>query len=247
MDISVFDVIGDFAIALATVALTVVGAWLTHNYSRRMRFELAEARRTAYAGLWEITGRAAPTRLDTAGLEGALTKAQRQSLYQALTDWYYNEGAGMLLENTTRNVYLKAKNNLVCAIKQFDPEDALTLLQEDLSVEDEEVARGVLSIRQLSLLRTQLKSDLAIYGQTYTKELARHERRFLEACGVDLGAEPWRRVEPEDRIERVERKAEAGQPLGVPTQPSKAGGEEEADPLRALWRLVESWRRGGDR
>jgi hypothetical protein len=66
VDISVFDVIGDFAIALAGAALTAVGAWLAHNYRRRMRFELAEARRTAYSRLWEITGLAAPIRLDMA-------------------------------------------------------------------------------------------------------------------------------------------------------------------------------------
>jgi hypothetical protein len=240
MGISVFDVIGDFAIALATASVAAVGAWLTHNYRRRMRFELAEARRTAYAELWEITGMAAPTRLATAGLEGALSRDERQSLYQALTDWYYKDGNGMLLENTTRNVYLKAKNNLVCAIDRFEPQEAWTLLKVDLPVDDD-AARGVLSIRQLSLLRTQLKSDLAIYGQTYTRQLARHERRFLEECGVDLDAEPWRRV-PTIGIDRVERTTEPGQPLGVPTQPSASDRADE-DPLRALWHIVESWRR----
>jgi hypothetical protein len=244
MDISIFDVIGDFAIALATASLAAVGAWLTHGYRRRMRFELAEARRTAYAALWEITGLAAPTRLATAGLEGALSRDERRSLYRALTDWYYKDGGGMLLENTTRNVYLKAKNNLVCAIDRFEPQEAWTLLKEDLPVDDA-AARGVLSIRQLSLLRTQLKSDLAIYGQTYTRQLARHERRFLEECEVDLSAEPWKRV-PTAGIERVEGKTEPGQPLGIPTQPATSDSAVE-DPSRALWRIVEAWLRGRER
>jgi hypothetical protein len=161
MDIAVVDVIGDFAIALATVALTAVGAWLAHSYRRRMRFELAEARRTAYSALWEISGLAASTRLDM----------------------------------------------------------------------------------QLSLLRTQLKSDLAIFGQNYTKGLVRHERLFLEECQVDLRSEPWKRVVgSSDRTEGPEPTGEPGQPLVIPrARPAEEPGE---DPLRALWRMVESWRRG---
>jgi hypothetical protein len=241
MDISVFDVIGDFAIALAGAAVAVVGAWLANSYRRRMRFELAEARRTAYSNLWELTGLAAPTRLDTAGLDGALTKAERQSLYQDLTDWYYKDGGGMLLEDVTKNVYLTAKHNLVCATDKFKPNSAWVALNQDLSV-DQEVARGVLSIRQLSLLRTQLKADLAIFGQSYTKELARHEREFLIECEVKLNREPWSRVEREDRKEEVVRKAEPGQPLGIPLVSSTDEEQSRDDPLAALWRLVETWR-----
>ena len=243
MDIAVLDVIGDFAIALATVGLTAVGAWLTHSYRRRMRFELAEARRTAYSALWEITGLAASTRLDMAGLDGALTRAERLSLYQSMTDWYYQEGHGMLLENTTRNVYLKAKHNLMCATGKLEPPAAWEAITADLAKEDDERVRGVFSIRQLSLLRTQMKSDLAIFGQSYTKRLARHEHRFLEECGVDLRSEPWKEaVGSTDQTERPRPTAEPGQPLVIPR--ARSTEEPGEDPLRALWRMVESWRRG---
>jgi hypothetical protein len=158
-----------------------------------------------------------------------------------MTDWYYKDGGGMLLEDTTKNVYLNAKHNLVCATDRFKPQSARRLLKEDLPVDDE-VARGVLSIRQLSLLRTQLKADLAIFGQSYTKRLARHEREFLIECEVDLNTEPWSRVEREDRTEEVEREAEPGQPLGIPLVSSSEEEPPRDDPLGALWRLVETWR-----
>jgi hypothetical protein len=145
----------------------------------------------------------------------------------------------MLLENTTKEVYLNAKNNLVCTTDWFEPRSVLKDLKKDLSIEDE-VARGVMSIRQLSLLRNQLKADLAIYGQTYEEKLTRHERGFLVACGVDLNAEPWKKVGDQVRKEKVEQKAEPGQPLGVVSAPS-AGSEPPDDPLRALRRLAEAW------
>lgn len=230
MDISALEVIGNFAIALGTLGLAVVGAWAAHSYRRRMRFELAEARRAAYAALWEITGLAAPTRLDTGGIDGYLTRAERQTLYQAMTNWYYEDGNGMLLEDTTRNVYLNGKHNLVCATDKFRPQQAWDDIKADLPIDDER-ARGVLSIRQVSLLRTQLKSDLAIFGQTYTRKLARHERRFLEECGIDLRAKPWSQaVASGDRIEEVIRNAEPDQPLVLPTESSNPERSAE-DPL----------------
>jgi hypothetical protein len=116
-------------------------------------------------------------------------------------------------------------------------------LNQDLLAEvEEEAARGVLTIRQLSLLRTQLKADLAIFGQSYTKKLGRHEREFLIEREVNLNSEPWSRVEPEDRKEEVERKAEPGQPLGIPLVSSSDEEQPRDDPLGALRRLVETWR-----
>jgi hypothetical protein len=38
----------------------------------------------------------------------------------------------------------------------------------------------------ISLLRTQLKSDLAIYGATYSGQLNEYESLFLERSDVDL-------------------------------------------------------------
>lgn len=43
-----------------------------------------------------------------------------------------------------------------------------------------------MAIRLISLLRTQLKSDLAIYGATYSGQLNEYESLFLERSDVDL-------------------------------------------------------------
>lgn len=51
--------------------------------------------------------------------------------------------------------------------------------------------RGTLAIRLISLLRTQLKSDLAIYGATYSGKLNEYERFFLLHSGVNLRSKAW--------------------------------------------------------
>jgi hypothetical protein len=46
----------------------------------------------------------------------------------------------------------------------------------------------------ISLLRTQLKSDLAIYGATYSGQLNEYESLFLERSDVDLPSKVWARA-----------------------------------------------------
>ena len=48
-----------------------------------------------------------------------------------------------------------------------------------------------MAIRLISLLRTQLKSDLAIYGATYSGKLNEYESLFLERSDVDLPSKAW--------------------------------------------------------
>jgi hypothetical protein len=179
----------DWIDIVATIGLGIVGFYLAHNYRRQAKIRLAEARRTAYAELWQETGLAAPTRLDQEGLAGVLTPGERERLYQRFTTWYYQDGNGMLLEDQTRRMYLDAKHNLTCPDDQLRPPGLLEHFPEHMS---EEQKRGCLSIRQLSLLRTQMKADLAIFGRPYVKSLREHERRFLEHCGVRLNRRPWR-------------------------------------------------------
>jgi hypothetical protein len=121
-------------IALAQLAGTLivglVGLYLVHSHRRQTRVRLAEARRSAYSQLWEATGLAAPTRLDGHGTAGLLTPDERRRLYQRLTSWYYREGNGMLLESTTRQLYLNAKYNLTCETAQLRPSGLMDLLPE---------------------------------------------------------------------------------------------------------------------
>jgi hypothetical protein len=172
-----------------TTVIAVVGLYLANGYRRQSRVRLAEARRSAYAQLWEKTMLAAPTRLE--GAEGALRLEERTRLHQDLTNWYYRNGNGMLLDNRTRRIYLDAKHNLTCLSSNTRPDGVLQLLPVRLS---EEAKRGCLSMRQLSLLRTQMKVDLAIFGDPYVRHLADHERLFLKNCGVSLYRKPWRKA-----------------------------------------------------
>ncbi|MDJ0953666.1 MAG: hypothetical protein QNJ81_08300, partial [Acidimicrobiia bacterium] len=185
---SLVDTLDKAVVPLIAAAATLVGAWFANNYRRQMKLRLADQRREAYARLWEITGVGAPTRLDGWGTRGRLKPPERQQLYEALTDWYYAEGNGMLLTRTTRTVYLNTKHNLVCKTGQLRPPGLESQLPD--KIEDHQL-RGILSIKQLSLLRTQLKSDLAIYGQPYVGKLEPHESYFLLGSGVDLGSKAW--------------------------------------------------------
>lgn len=179
-------------IGAVTLIVTAVGLWLAHNYRRQMTLKLSETRLQAYSHLWEITGIAAPTRLDGWGDDGFLRLEERRELWAAMTDWYYANGGGMLLAETTKKLYLNVKHDLLCEWSNLRPAGLgaqIELLEGD-KVDDDKV-RGNLAITLISLLRTQLKSDLAIYGSTYASSLNNHEIYFLEQSGVNLRSEAW--------------------------------------------------------
>jgi hypothetical protein len=117
-----------------------------------------------------------------------LTRAERSQLYDKLTDWYYDDGNGMLLTPATRNIYLKAKKNLTCPPEELVPES----LVEQAAHDDGDTVRGQASIDQLSLLRTSMRADIRIYTQPYDEELSTEDIAFLEASNVDVHRDPWR-------------------------------------------------------
>jgi hypothetical protein len=168
-----------------TAVLSAAALYFGNNLRRRTRAEVeanvAEKRLPAYAALWERTKIASPMR-DT-----PLTPGERSQLFDDLTDWYYDGGHGMLLTETTRNIYLKAKANLTCAPEKLVP-DSL----RDRVAADGDVARGWASIDQLSLLRTSMRADVEIFTEPYDEELSADDVAFLEACNVDLDHAPWR-------------------------------------------------------
>jgi len=182
-------------IAAATLFVTAVGIWLAYSYSRQMALKLSETRREAYSRLWDISGVAAPTRLDGWGDDGYLLLEERRDLWAAMTDWYYADGGGMLLTATTKDVYLKVKHNLICESSDLRPAGLANRIHKEICLpaghDLDEKVRGTLAIRLISLLRTQLKSDLAIYGATYSGELNDYERFFLLRSGVNLRSKAW--------------------------------------------------------
>lgn len=180
-------------IGVATVFVAAVGLWLTNSYRRQVTLKLSQTRLEAYSRLWEITGFGAPTRLEGWGDDGYLRLEERRDLWTAMTDWYYANGGGMLLTSTTRNVFLNVRHDLVCESSALHPPGLDDQIKRCLPTGQEldDKVRGTLAIRLVSLLRIQLKSDLAIYGSDYSGRLNEYERFFLKHSNVKLRSRAW--------------------------------------------------------
>jgi hypothetical protein len=163
------------ALALViTSAITLVGLYLAHNLRRQQRLRIAEQRVTAYRQLWNLMEIARPSRLDPCDGMGPMTRQEASKLYHNITAWYFDAGNGMMLTDATAKMYLGAKSRLA----QFAAVDG--------DADDPQWRkRSERRIRELSLLRTQMKSDLAIYGRFYPGSLDADDERFVRSCGLD--------------------------------------------------------------
>jgi hypothetical protein len=131
--------------ALIGVLMLVVGLWINrklHEYKIGLeegvgtRVRIAEKRLPSYRELWELTQ---PT---TKSRKEELSMAERKDLYQRLCGWYYEKGNGIFLSNTTRELYLSAREDL---------------LKDSLSGDD--------ITKIFSTLRTAIKNEIGIYGE----------------------------------------------------------------------------------
>lgn len=153
-----------------TTAITVVGLFLAHSFRRHQRLKIAERRMTAYSSLWQIMELARPIRLEKWDDAGALRREEARMLCDQMTTWYYESGNGMVLTNDTKNMYVLAKKKL-----------GAYSIPSDLAWEHD----GEQVIRNLSLLRTQMKLDLDIYGVFYFDDLRDEDRAFLREVGFN--------------------------------------------------------------
>jgi hypothetical protein len=175
--------IADWASVSVTLLLGIAGFVVARNIGRDVRLKVTERRLVAYERLWALMRTASP-------YNPPMDEAARRSLHGEFTDWYYENGDGMLLERASRTVYLEAKDNLIRPVERLTPVESRNRLRT-LADDQLETERGILAQRQLSLLRTQLKSDLAIYGRPYNPTLGPEDRAFLTHCGVNLAHKPW--------------------------------------------------------
>ncbi|MCX5357307.1 hypothetical protein OG864_00725 [Streptomyces sp. NBC_00124] len=176
--------LADWASVAVTLALGVAGFAVAGNIRRDVKLRLAERRLAAYERLWALMRPASP-------YADPLDEHGRQLLQGAFTDWYFAHGDGMLLERVSRNVYFETKDNLTRPLGLLTPMESRARIAE-LEPSDRQRARGMLAQRQLSLLRTQLKSDLAVFGTPYGPALGPEDRAFLRHCGVNIQQQPWR-------------------------------------------------------
>lgn len=172
-----------------TATLGVSGLYFGQSLRRRTRAEIeaqvAERRVQAYGELWQTTLAAAPSN------GRAVTAAERILLHQQMTEWYFTKGNGMVLSEGTRAIYLTAKNNLECDVREVQPKTLRTALAAaDAQQRDAMLGRAV--VRQLSLLRTSMRADLLVYSGPWGRTLDAEDRRFLAACGISRWRRPWR-------------------------------------------------------
>lgn len=193
----------DWASVAVTGGLGLAGLYFANSLKRRARQDLdrevAEKRFAAYGAMWTHMVNASPmnaVELAEASDTGSPADAgharddgrtiDRGQLFVDLTRWYYKGGNGMLLSQDARNIYLTAKANLVCAPDKFLPASARAAVANDDSERDR------LIVRQLSLLRTAMRGDIAIYTAPWGSALTDEDVSFLYACGVDVSRDPWR-------------------------------------------------------
>jgi hypothetical protein len=173
----------DWATVAVTLVLGIAGFVVARNINRDLKLRLAERRLAAYERLWALMRPASP-------YSDPLEEAGRRTLHGNFTDWYYRNGDGMMLEHVSRSVYFEAKDNLIRPVGRLTPDESRERL-EKLAGAELELQRGLLAQRQLSLLRTQLKSDLTIFGEPYGQKLGKEDRAFLTHRGIDISRKPW--------------------------------------------------------
>jgi hypothetical protein len=175
---------------LVTLILGIIGFYLAHSYRRKIALSVAEKRLAAYSSLWSRMNIASPVR-QSKWMDEPLMHEERKKLFYEFTEWYYENGNGMLLGGGTRSIYLCVKDNLVCPIEYYEPESIRERLQT-MSPAEQDKERGRLSIRQLSLLRSRMKADLDVYGLPYHSQLDNDAKALLIHCGEDLSTKVWR-------------------------------------------------------
>ena len=120
-----------------------------------------------------------------------LTAEERRQLWDDMSKWYFREGNGMLMTEKTRSLYFAVKDNLVAELDELQPEPARHRLAR-LDDQHQAWERGKLAMDQLSLLRTQMKADLDIYGRHYGEPPDDEDVALLRLAGLDPRRRPWR-------------------------------------------------------
>ena len=176
-------------------------------------------------------------------VEGIYTAADlaaegtRGLLEESLTNWYYCEGDGLVVVGETLNVFLKARHNLTCPVEQFSPRRSRP--HHGVSDWRQNQERGELAKRQMSLLRTQLKTDLKLYGRSaYGEGLSsliapssiRAELTSPRSHGPRLPQpsrrEPWPSTTPHDGKTRTLNSASTCWAALLSSRPSRVAVDE---------------------
>lgn len=171
----------DIAQFVITSAVAVIGLYLAHSFRRQQRIRIAEQRVDGYRKLWGHMFVARPSRVEPPENLSPLTPEEAAGLHAEMTRWYFEGGNGMLLPHDTRKMYL--------AVKRRMGRYGLESQGRAADVDGDRV------MRDLSLLRSQMKSDLPIYGVFYFDSLNDDDRELIRMSGLDpeRWGRPWYR------------------------------------------------------
>ena len=165
----------DWTQAVATVILGIVALVIANNYRRQIRASLVLRTADAFSRLWELTNVRYGSLMDG---------ATRVETAKKLRDWYFGHGDGLYLTAATRKLFFCVIADLEGDLPNIYPHKTRQRLV-GMSESDRNKHLGCISPRHMSLLRTQLKSDLAVYKEGMTFQYLRDdERELLEACSI---------------------------------------------------------------
>jgi hypothetical protein len=194
---------GEVLGSVATLIVGIATVFFAHNYRRQISLQTAQRRIDAYGALWTAMHAARPTRTEIKG--EVISEQERHDLEEQMSAWYFNQGHGMLLTQAARQMYFATKANLVADLDDLQPAIARERIKVQATDAKREWERGKLSIRQLSLLRTQMKADLDIYGRLYGKLPDDEDKAFIRYCKLNPNRRPWRPSQLKRLRGRVER------------------------------------------
>ena len=127
----------------AAVALIVagIGLYIANSYRLQARIRLIELRVEAYRKLFELTEPSSPTRL---GRPESLSPDEARELGKKIYDWYYDNGNGLLMPNSTRLMLQEVQQKLQGQPLRRLPEDPL--------------------LAQIAHLRHALRRDVGVFA-----------------------------------------------------------------------------------
>jgi hypothetical protein len=156
----------DVAQLVVTAILGLAGLWFAYSFTRQQRLEIAKRRLDAYRKLWECMQVASPSRKTTQD-DNPLSAGEALQVLAEMRAWYYRDGLGMFLPHDTQQMFLEAQKRL----KAYAKKPTATCSDR--------------MIRDLSLLRTQMKSDTKIYGADVDRTLEDGDAEFLRAAKIE--------------------------------------------------------------
>lgn len=147
-----------FVNAFVLLVIAGVGWYFANNYRLQTRMKLLELRVEAYRSLFELTEISSPTRR---GRGECLSKAEAAELGSAIYGWYYMNGNGLLIPNSTRKL--------------------LQNLQQKLQGEPMRSTSPDPLLQEVSYLRSALRRDVGVFvSEEYGGAVPARARRWLQ-------------------------------------------------------------------